>query len=132
MVKLIDAKQIAIARKTSSISQSITANATFSGTITLPKSCSIISITCSTQCWVRLYNNTASQSADSTRAITTTPTSGSGVILEVNTATLSFNPVPFAINAQSSISTSYPITITNNGATGTITVTITYIDSLEN
>jgi len=128
----IQAKQIVITRKTSSISQSITAGATFSGTITLPKSCSIISITCSTQCWVRLYNNTTSQSADSTRAITTTPTSGSGVIFEVNTTLLNFNPVPFAINAQSPISTSYPITITNNGATGTITVTITYIDSLEN
>jgi len=128
----IKADQIIVTRKTSSISQSITAGSTFSGTITLPKSCALFSISCSTTCRVRLYNNTASQSADSTRAITTTPTSGSGVIFEANTASLNFNPVPFAINAQSPISTSYPITITNNGATGTITITITYIESLEN
>jgi len=132
MVKLIQAKQIEIVKKTSSISQSITAGSTFSGTITLPKSCALFSISCSTTCRVRLYNNTASQSADSTRALGTLATSGTGVIFEINKTFVIFNPVPFPINAETPASTSYPITITNNGATGTITITITYIDSLEN
>jgi hypothetical protein len=132
MVDFIKPKQLKVARATAMLSQSINAGATYSGTITLPKSCSIVSITSSTTSWIRLYNSTSAQSADSSRAITTAPTSGTGLIFEVSTSSLTFNPVPFAINAQSPISTSYPIAITNNGASGTITVTITYIESMEN
>jgi hypothetical protein len=132
MVKLIEAKQISIGKKTSSISPVITAGGTYSGTITLPKSCALFSISCSTTCRVRLYNNTASQSADSTRALGVSATSGTGVIFEINDTFKIFNPVPFPINAETPASTSYPITITNNGTTGVITVAITYIESLEN
>jgi hypothetical protein len=129
---LIQSKQIKLARATASLTQSINAGATYSGSITLSKSCNIISITCTNSCWVRLYSSTAAQSADSSRNLYTDPTSASGVIFEINSSSIVFTPVPAAINNQSPVSTSYPITVTNNGSTASITVTITYLPTLEN
>jgi hypothetical protein len=130
---LIDQSQTTVRRLTTSVTtSSLAVNATYTGTITLPKIAAVLSITCSAQAWVRLYDSTTSQTNDSSRPLAQAPVSGSGVQFEVNTTSLNFSPIPTATNNQSPVSTSYPITITNtSSSTATITVTLTYI-SIQN
>lgn len=80
--------------------------------------------------WVRIYADAASQSADSARAITVDPTSGSGVLLEVLTAAGALEIVlsPTATLFHSSGSADLPVTITNKDTVSrTIAVIITTV-----
>ena len=53
--------------------------------ITTPKTYALLKIELSHACWLTLYTDTASRTADATRLETTDPTPGSGVLSEVIT-----------------------------------------------
>jgi hypothetical protein len=84
------------------------------------------------QAWVRIYTDTASRTADASRAEGVDPTPGSGVIAEVITTaapqTILISPGTIGFNNESSPTTSIPIAVTNkSGTTRTITVTLTVL-----
>lgn len=112
---------------------SIASGATATGTITLPKSCVLLSIQLSRESWFRLYNTANASTADALRIRTDDPQPGQGVITEVIAAsagTTVLAPTVNANNMEATPSTDYPYRITNDGASGTITITVTYL-SLE-
>lgn len=112
---------------------SISAGATATGTITLPKSAVLLSIQLSRASWLRLYNSASASTADALRIRTDDPQPGQGVVTEVIAAsagTTVLAPTVNANNMEATPSTDYPYRITNDGASGTITITVTYL-SLE-
>ena len=112
---------------------SITAGASATGTITLPKSCVLLSVQLSGACWFRLFNSEAARTDDALRIRTDDPLPGRGVVTEVIAETASTTvlaPTVNANNMEATPSTDYPYRITNDGASGTITITVTYL-SLE-
>lgn len=112
---------------------SISAGAAATGTITLPKSAVLLSIQLSRASWLRLYNSASASTADALRIRTDDPQPGQGVVTEVIAAsagTTVLAPTVNANNMEATPSTDYPYRITNDGASGTITITVTYL-SLE-
>jgi hypothetical protein len=95
------------------------------------KGYALLGIQVSAGAWVTIYSNAASQTADSSRTITTDPTPGSGIIAEsisMTPGTTSFTPAIVGYNNEASPTTNIPVKIYNNsGATNTITVTLTLI-----
>ena len=81
--------------------------------------------------WVTVYTSSTAQSNDASRAITTDPTPGSGVVAEAITTTATttyFTPAVYGYNADPSISsTTYLKVYNNSGSSNTITVTLTYL-----
>jgi hypothetical protein len=81
--------------------------------------------------WVVIYDSVASSTADSSRAITTDPTPGSGVIAEAITTgsqTVKFTPAVMGYSDESPPTSNIPIKLTNlSGGTTAITVTLTLI-----
>jgi hypothetical protein len=94
--------------------------------------CLAIKIQTSAAAWVRIYSDTASQTADSSRLQTVDPTSGTGVLLEVITTgaqTIVLSPSTALFNSASGIST-IPTTVTNLSGVSQgsgIIVTVTFI-----
>jgi hypothetical protein len=112
---------------------SISAGASATGTITLPKSAVLLSIQLSRAAWFRLYNAASASTSDALRIRTDDPLPGRGVVTEVIAETASTTvlaPTVNANNMEATPSTAYPYRITNDGASGTITITVTYL-SLE-
>ena len=95
------------------------------------KGYALLGIQVSAGAWVTIYSNAASQTADSSRAITTDPTPGSGVIAEsisTSSGTTNFTPAIVGYNNEATPTTNIPVKIYNNsGSTSTITVTLTLI-----
>ena len=95
------------------------------------KGYALLGIQVSAGAWVTIYSTAASQTADSSRTITTDPTPGSGVIAEsISTVsnTTYFTPAIIGYNNESTPTTNIPVKIYNNsGATNAITVTLTLI-----
>jgi hypothetical protein len=95
------------------------------------KGYALLGIQVSAGAWVTIYSNAASQTADSSRTITTDPTPGSGIIAEsisTTSGTTSFTPAIIGYNNETSPTTNIPVKIYNNsGATNAITVTLTLI-----
>jgi hypothetical protein len=91
----------------------------------------LMKIQVNTACWVRIYTDTASRTADASRPINTAPTQGSGLIAQVVTAgsaTSLISPAAVGFNNESSPTTTIPIAVTNlSGVTTTITVTLTVL-----
>lgn len=81
--------------------------------------------------WVRIYTDTASQSADSARDELTDPDPGSGVIAEVITTgpqTVLISPGTVGFSNESTPSSNIKLTVTNkSGSTSVITVTLTVL-----
>ena len=100
-------------------------------TVTAAKGYALYSIQVSAGAWVTVYTSSTAQSSDSSRTITTDPTPGSGVVAESITTTGTttyFTPAVIGFNADGSLSSNMYLKIVNNsGATGAITVTITYL-----
>ncbi len=112
---------------------SINASATATGTITLPKGCVLLSIQVSRACWLRIYNRDAALTADASRVRTDDPPPARGVITEIiatGASTTVLAPTVNANNMEATPTTSYPYRVTNDGASGTITITVNYL-SLE-
>lgn len=99
-------------------------------TVALGKGCIAVKISTDYPAWVRVYADSASQTADSARLITTDPTAGAGVLLEVLTAAGALEIVlsPAAVLFHSSGSANLPVTITNKDSVSrTITAIITTV-----
>jgi hypothetical protein len=82
--------------------------------------------------WVRIYTDSASRTADLTRAEGVDPSPGSGVIAEIITTSTSetvlITPGVFGFNNELTPVTEIPITVTNKGGyTTPITVTMTIL-----
>lgn len=110
--------------------ESATSEETITGTLTLPKSAVLLSIQLSRAAWFRLYNAASASTSDALRIRTNDPLPGRGVVTEVIAETASTTvlaPTVNANNMEATPSTDYPYRITNDGASGTITITITYL-----
>jgi hypothetical protein len=114
-------------------SSSLAAGATDSShTLTIGKGCLLIKLATDYPAWVRIYASAADQSADASRAITTDPTAGTGVLLEVVTTagalSVDLSPAVIASSLESSPGTTLHFTITNkDSVTRTIATTVTLI-----
>lgn len=112
---------------TGSLVNAASANATIVGF----KSYALLKIQTSHAAWVRLYTDTTSQAADSTRTETTDPLPNAGVVAEIITTgaqTILISPGAFGFNNNGSLSTDIPVTITNkSGSSAAITITLTLL-----
>ena len=113
------------AETTSSIADGASGNVAFS---TLGKSFGLLKVTVDKECWVRIYSDTASRTADATRTQGTDPADGSGVIAEfisTTSGTQVFKVTPSIIGWLDNSETTVPVAVQNNsGTTGTVQVTI--------
>ena len=112
---------------------SLNAGSTTDITITGAKAYSLFKIETSHAAWVRLYTDTTSRTNDASRAYTTDPTPGSGVLAEVYTTTSGSNtfkmtPAVTGWNDDSTPTTNIYAKVTNNESTSQdITVTLTIL-----
>jgi hypothetical protein len=88
----------------------------------------LYSITSDKPCWVRLYTDAASRTADENRAQFQAPDANSGLIAEaifVGAGTVNFTPGVYGYNNESSPTTAAPIAVVNTGnATQSIGVSL--------
>ena len=91
----------------------------------------MLKITTSAACWLRIYTDAASRSADSTRVQGVDPFPGSGVIAEIistTAQTIVISPGTIGFNNESSPTTAIPVAITNlSGSSAAITTTVTLL-----
>ena len=112
---------------------SIGAGTTADITITGQKAYSLFKVETSHAAWVRLYTDTTSRTNDASRAYTTDPAPGSGVLAEVYTTTSGSNtfkmtPAITGWNDDATPSTNIYAKVTNNESTSQdITVTLTIL-----
>ncbi len=111
-----------------SLADNTAANVTITGGA---KTYALLKIEVSHAAWVRVYTDTSSRTADSSRAEGVDPTPGSGVIAEVITTgaeTILMSPATIGFSNETSPSTDIPIRITNkSGSSASITVTLTFV-----
>jgi hypothetical protein len=119
------ASRVSEAETTSSIADGASGSVEYA---TLGKSFALQKVTVDKQCWVRIYSDTASRTADAGRTQGTDPSDGSGVIAEfIATAsgTTTFKITPSIMGWLDNSETEVPVAIQNNsGSAGTVTVTI--------
>lgn len=111
---------------TSSIANGASDSAT---NITLATSYRLLSIQTSQPARVRLYLTAAARTADISRAVGTDPIWSTGVVLEfvtADTASHPLDPLVSGASMETTPSTSIPMTVTNNGSTAAVTVTLVY------
>jgi len=116
-------------RTTALVTQSIANGAVANLSITTPKTYVLYSIETSHAAWVTLYSDTASRTADASRAETTDPTPGSGVLAEVITtgsATQLITPGSICFNSAATGIT-YAKVVNKSGSTANVSVTLTYL-----
>ena len=116
-------------RTTALVTQTIANGAVANLSITTPKTYVLYSIQTSHAAWVTLYSDTASRTADASRAETTDPTPGSGVLAEVITngaVTQLITPGTICFNSAASGIT-YAKVVNKSGSTANVSVTLTYL-----
>ena len=115
----------------SATTATIANNATANASITGFKTYALLKITTSAACWLRIYTDAASRSADSTRVQGVDPFPGSGVIAEIistTAQTIVISPGTIGFNNESSPTTAIPVAITNlSGSSAAITTTVTLL-----
>lgn len=103
------------------------------GTITMKKGYRLLRIQTDKASRVRIYTKAAARTADAARAIGTDPTGDHGLIMEyVATAAVNvgLSPIVEGFNDETVPANTIPIAIQNrSGSTGTITLTLTYIET---
>ena len=125
----IGTSRFSVSNTTGSIGAGTTADITITGA----KAYSLFKIETSHAAWVRLYTDTTSRTNDASRAYTTDPTPGSGVLAEVYTTTTGSNtfkmtPAVTGWNDDSTPTTNIYAKVTNNESTSQdITVTLTIL-----
>ena len=109
---------------TSSVGDGATTNISFDG---LGLSYALYSIQVDKACWVRIYSDTASRTADASRAQGADPSEGAGIVAEViATGATTFKITPAVFGYISTGETTIPVAVKNNsGSTGTIQITLT-------
>ena len=116
-------------RTTALVTQTIANGAVANLSITTPKTYVLYSIQTSHAAWVTLYSDTASRTADASRAETTDPTPGSGVLAEVITngaVTQLITPGTICFNSAAAGIT-YAKVVNKSGSTANVSVTLTYL-----
>ena len=122
-------KRFTTAASTGSINAAATADITIAGC----KTYALLKIQTSHAAWVRLYTDTTSRTNDASRAYTTDPTPGSGVIAEGYTATsgaatFKMSPGVLGWNDDGTPSSNIYAKVTNNeSGAQNITVTLTIV-----
>lgn len=121
-----------VTRSTVSVtSDTLSAGASGTYSITGFKSYLLFKIQTSGAAWVTLYTDAASRTADSSRPQTSDPLPGSGVIAEVITTgaeTIIISPGTVGFNNEGVPTTSIPIKVVNKGvSSAAITVTLTVL-----
>jgi len=115
----------------SATTATIANNATANASITGFKAYALLKITTSAACWLRIYTDAASRSADSTRVQGVDPFPGSGVIAEIistTAQTIIISPGTIGFNNEASPTTAIPVAITNlSGSSAAITATVTLL-----
>ena len=95
------------------------------------KTAVLFSIQTSAAAWVTLYTTSATRTSDASRAETSDPTPGSGVLTEVITTgaqTISMTPSTIVFNGDGTpAETIYAKVVNKSGSTGTITVTLSFL-----
>jgi cold shock CspA family protein len=125
----IGTSRFSVSNTTGSIGAGTTADISITGA----KAYSLFKIETSHAAWVRLYTDTTSRTNDASRAYTTDPTPGSGVLAEVYTTTTGSNtfkmtPAVTGWNDDATPSTNIYAKVTNNESTSQdITVTLTIL-----
>lgn len=117
-------------RSSSSVVVAAIAGGTATDSIPLFRGAAVFSIQTDKAAWVRLYNSTSSSTADSGRSRNQDPSPGSGVLCEVITTgaeTITLTPTPLALNAESPVSSNFPIRVTNDAGTDNVTVDISFV-----
>ncbi len=97
--------------------------------ITLSKGYHILSINCSLNARVRVYQTAAKRTSDAGRSSATAPTGNHGVVFEfLGSGTFAAQNSPVGFNLESVPTSAIPISVQNlSGSTTTITVTIIYL-----
>lgn len=92
------------------------------------KSYVLMTVTTSAACWIRLYTDTASRTADQSRPINTDPAAGTGVVAEIITTgnmTQKITPFVFGGNLEDPPTDLIYMRVTNlSGATANISITL--------
>lgn len=119
------ASRVQEAETTSTIADGASGNVEYA---TLGKSFALQKVTVDKQCWVRIYSDTASRTADAGRTQGTDPADGAGVIAEfisTTSGTQEFKVTPAIFGWLDDNETEVPVAIQNNtGGSTTVTVTI--------
>lgn len=99
--------------------------------ITTPKTYALLKIATSHACWVTLYTDSTSRTNDASRAETTDPAPGSGVLAEIITTgatTQALTPGVICFNNDGTpVGTTYVKVTNKSGSTASITVTLYYV-----
>jgi len=121
-----------VSRTVTSITTASLGNgATENTTITLKPGYRVLNIETDRAARVRLYDSTASRTADASRAVGTDPTGVHGVIVDLVTTDIELSwwlsPVVdgYTVDATDTV----PVAVTNLGTTGTVTVDVTWVRS---
>lgn len=119
------ASRVSEAETTASIANGASGSVQYA---TLGKSFALQKVTVNKECWVRIYSDTASRTADASRSQGTDPSDGSGVIAEfiaTGSGTTEFKITPSIMGWLDDSETEVPVAIQNNsGGTTTVQVTI--------
>ena len=116
---------------TASIANGVSGNIAFAD---LGKSYALYTVNVDKQSWVRIYSDTASRTADSSRNQGDDPAEGAGIIAEFIATSINteFKVTPAIYGYVDDSETTIPVAVQNNsGSTGTVTVTLTAL-KLEN
>ena len=119
------------AETTASIANGASGNIAFAD---LGKSYALYTVNVDKQSWVRIYSDTASRTADSSRNQGDDPAEGAGIIAEFIATSINteFKVTPAIYGYVDDSETTIPVAVQNNsGSTGTVTVTLTAL-KLEN
>ena len=122
-----------VARTTATLTTaSLADDATEDNTITLKPGYRLLKVETDIAARVRIYDSTASQTADASRQIGTDPTGAHGVILDFVTtpSVLAWWLNPAVDGYMTTATDTVPVSVTNlSGSTDTVTVTLTWVRS---
>jgi hypothetical protein len=114
----------------STFSATINETATGVGSITLPKLFTIVAMESTKAAWVRVYASEASFNTDVGRNRAQAPQRGSGIVADPvfeSSGKIWWDPAETYSNQESPTSNTYPVRVTNDGSSGAVTITITYL-----
>ena len=109
---------------------SLDANATEQAGITLSPSFEVLRVSADGPCRIRLYSSAAARAADLSRPVSTAPTPGTGLILEVvltAAGSLDLDPHAHGANMEAEPSAILPAAITNTGPNAALAVSFVYL-----
>ena len=115
-------------RQVASVSESINANASSNISLTIAKTFALLTIESNGPCWVTLYADETSRTADATRNRTSSPFPGSGVLAEVIFTSAGKQLItPGTIGFSPDEQTTYYLKVVNDGSTGNVNLDFTYV-----